>query len=485
MTDRQLSEETIRLAVEACPSGMIMTDAAGKIVLVNAEVERLFGYARDELMGRSIDVLVPPNVRGSHTKLREAFVVQPEARRMGAGRDLYGLHKNGTQIPVEIGLNPLSTKDGLLVLSAVTDLTERKAAEERFRLLLEASPIAKIMTDQAGTIVLINLEAERVLGYSRVELVGQPIEMLVPLRIRGSHVDFRNAFAAHPEARSMGKGRDLFIVRKDGVELPVEIGLNPILMPEGRMVLSAIVDISERKKAMQRLAEQREELQRSNADLEQFAYVASHDLQEPLRMVATYTELLAERYTGKLDENANKYIRYALEGAKRMQQMVKELLEYSRVGTNAKVPILVETEFVVENVLAGLKVAIDESHAEIVREQLPAVRADQGQLAQVFQNLIGNALKFRGERPPRIRVAAEKSNGKCLFRVEDNGIGIDKQYSDRVFQMFQRLHERGRYEGNGIGLAIARKIVERHGERIWFESEPGNGTTFYFTMPSG
>lgn len=485
MTDRQLSEETIRLAVEACPSGMIMTDAAGRIVLVNAEVERLFGYARDELLGRSIDVLVPPNARDGHTKLREAFVAQPEARRMGVGRDLYGQHKDGTQIPVEIGLNPVGTEDGLMILSAVTDLTERKAAEERFRRLLEGSPIANIMTDQNGTIVLANLEAERLFGYRRDELVGRPIEMLVPPRIRGDHVDFRKAFAAHPEARSMGKGRDLFVVGKDGAELPVEIGLNPILMPEGSMVLSAIVDISERKKALQRLAEQREELQRSNADLEQFAYVASHDLQEPLRMVATYTELLAERYRGKLDANADKYIRYALEGANRMQRMVKEVLDYSRISTNAKVPILVETEFIVENVLAGLQVAIDESGAEIVREQLPAVRADQGQLAQVFQNLIVNALKFRGERPPRIRIAADKSKGKCLFRVEDNGTGIDKQYSDRIFQMFQCLHERGRYEGNGIGLAIARKIVERHGERIWFESEPGNGTTFYFTMPSG
>ena len=271
MTDRQLSEETIRLAVEACPSGMIMTDAAGRIVLVNAEVERLFGYARDELLGRSIDVLVPPNARDGHTKLREAFVAQPEARRMGVGRDLYGQHKDGTQIPVEIGLNPVSTEDGLMILSAVTDLTERKAAEERFRRLLEGSPIANIMTDQNGTIVLANLEAERLFGYRRDELVGRPIEMLVPPRIRGDHVDFRKAFAAHPEARSMGKGRDLFVVGKDGAELPVEIGLNPILMPEGSMVLSAIVDISERKKALQRLAEQREELQRSNADLEQFA----------------------------------------------------------------------------------------------------------------------------------------------------------------------------------------------------------------------
>lgn len=282
----------------------------------------------------------------------------------------------------------------------------------------------------------------------------------------------------------MGSGRDLHIVRKDGTELPVEIGLNPIHTPEGTMVLSAIIDISERNRAMQSLTEQREELQRSNDDLEQFAYVASHDLQEPLRMVATYTELLAERYQGKLDQRADKYIGYAVDGAKRMQQLVKELLAYSRVSSQAKSPAVVNTEALVRDILGGLKVAIDESGAEIVCDQLPEVRADPAQLGQVFQNLIGNALKFRAERSPQIRIGSEKSNGKCVFRVEDNGIGLDKQYSERVFQMFQRLHERGRYEGSGIGLAIAKKIVERHGGCIWFESEPGKGATFFFTMPN-
>jgi light-regulated signal transduction histidine kinase (bacteriophytochrome) len=250
------------------------------------------------------------------------------------------------------------------------------------------------------------------------------------------------------------------------------------------MVLSAIIDISERNKSMERLAEQHEELQRSNADLEQFAYVASHDLQEPLRMVATYTELLAERYKGQLDDKADKYISYTVDGAKRMQQLVKELLAYSRVSSQAGAPAIVESGAVVRDVLGGLKVAIEESRAEIICDELPAVRGDQAQLGQLFQNLIGNALKFRAERPPLIHIGAEKSNGKCLFRVEDNGIGIDSQYSDRVFQMFQRLHERGRYEGSGIGLAIAKKIVERHGGRIWFESEPQKGSTFYFTIPS-
>jgi PAS domain S-box-containing protein len=481
--DRQLSEQTIRLAVEACPSGMIMIDAAGNIVLINTEAERLFGYEREELLGQSVDMLVPAGLRPAHVMHRDAFVGRPATRRMGVGRDLYGLRKDGTQIPVEIGLNPISTRDGFFVLSAVTDLTERKAAEERFRRVVEGSPIAKIMTDGRGTIVLVNVQAERLFGYQREELVGKPVEILVPPRIRGVHTDFRDAFLAHPEVRSMGQGRDLFLVRKDGSELPVEIGLNPIAMPEGRMVLCAVVDISERKKALERLAEQREELQRSNADLEQFAYVASHDLQEPLRMVSTYAELLAERYRGKLDDKADKYIGYCMEGAQRMQQLVKDLLAYSRVGSNAGIPIVVQPEVIIANVLAGLRVSIEESRAEIVRENLPAVRADQTQLAQVFQNLIGNALKFRGERPPRIHIRGEKGRPMCKFSVEDNGIGIDRQHADRAFQMFQRLHERGRYQGNGIGLAISKKIVERHGGRIWFESEPDKGTTFHFTMP--
>ena len=330
-----------------------------------------------------------------------------------------------------------------------------------------------MMTDQNGTIMLVNIATERLLGYRRDELIGKSIEMLVPPRIRGGHINFRKAFDAHPEVRLMGKGRDLSIVRKDGTELPVEIGLNRIQMADGMMVLSAIVDISERLEAIRNLAAQREELQRSNADLEQFAYVASHDLQEPLRMVVTYAELLAERYQGNLDERANKYIKYTVDGARRMQQLIKELLEYSRVSSNAKVPIQIESALVVENAIQALKVAIDESGADVAHDKLPTVRADQAQLGQVFQNLLGNAIKFHGDRPPRIRIGAEQRNGKCVFRVEDNGIGIDKQYADRVFQMLQRLHERGQYEGNGIGLAIVKKIVERHGGHIWFEIRTG------------
>jgi signal transduction histidine kinase len=237
-----------------------------------------------------------------------------------------------------------------------------------------------------------------------------------------------------------------------------------------------------RKQAEDELTQKAEELARSNHELEQFAYVASHDLQEPLRMVSSYCELLGERYRGKLDERADKFIGYAVDGAHRMQRLITDLLEYSRVGTAAKPLRFTDAAAVVASVLQGLQTTVQANQAVIVHEILPPVQADDVQLGQVFQNLIGNALKFRGERPPLIRVSAEAVEEMVRFAVTDNGIGIEKSNSGRVFQMFQRLHTREQFEGSGIGLAIAKKIVERHGGTIWFESVLGEGTTFYFTI---
>jgi signal transduction histidine kinase len=238
----------------------------------------------------------------------------------------------------------------------------------------------------------------------------------------------------------------------------------------------------QRQRAEDELARKVEELARSNHELEQFAYIASHDLQEPLRMVSSYCELLGERYRGKLDEKADKFIGYAVDGARRMQLLITDLLEFSRVGTQAKPLGPTDAEVVLTSVLQGLQNAVQANQAEVLRGSLPAVQADEVQLGQVFQNLIGNALKFHGERAPRIQVSAEVVDDMVRFAVADNGIGMEKDTSGRVFQMFQRLHTREEYEGSGIGLAIAKKIVERHGGKIWFESVPGEGTTFYFTI---
>jgi signal transduction histidine kinase len=226
-----------------------------------------------------------------------------------------------------------------------------------------------------------------------------------------------------------------------------------------------------------------EELARSNRDLEQFAYVASHDLQEPLRMVATYTQLLAERYQGKLDENADKYIHYAVEGALRMQTLVKDLLAFSRVGRKQETPREMDCTLVVRNVMANLQSLIQETGARISYEGLPVLVADPSELLQLFQNLIGNAIKFRRAERPEIRITAEKKKKEWLFSVEDNGIGIAPQHVEDVFVIFKRLHTRDEYPGSGIGLAICKKIVEHNQGQIWVESQPGQGSRFYFTWP--
>ncbi len=243
------------------------------------------------------------------------------------------------------------------------------------------------------------------------------------------------------------------------------------------------VELDERRRAEQLLAHYAEDLKRSNAELEEFAYVASHDLQEPLRMVASFTQLLAKRYQGKLDQDADDFIGFAVDGATRMQQLIQALLAYSRVGTRGKSLAPTDCNAILDLVRTNLCRALEESGAEVTAESLPTVQGDEVQLVQLFQNLIANAVKFHGEAPPIIRISAREDNGDWRFAVQDNGIGIALAHQDRIFKIFQRLRRRSEYPGTGIGLAICKKIVERHGGRLWVESEEGRGATFFFTIP--
>jgi len=481
LTERRQTEAKVRAllvaaqVVEAAPSAMLMIDRQRAITLINRKTEDLFGYARDELIGQPIECLVAERARDRHPAMIAAFFADPKARAMGEGRELFGRRKDGSEVPVEIGLNPLETPDGRFTLASIVDITEHKRAKERFRIVVEAAPNAMIIVDRLGIMTLVNHKAEELFGYARAELIGRSIEQLVPERFRGRHARHLHAFFATTRAGVTGTGRELFGLRKDGSEVPVEIGLNPIETSEGVFTLASINDITERKR-------NEDELRRSNAELEQFAYIASHDLQEPLRMVASYTELLGQRYRGQLDDKADRYIFYAVDGAKRMQRLVADLLAYSRVGSQAKPMVAVDMAAVLSGCLHVLDEPIRSSGAVIEAAALPSVLADEGQVRQLLQNLIGNALKFRGDAPPRIDIAARREADHWVFAVADNGIGIDMQYGDRIFEMFQRLHERGKYEGSGIGLAIAKRIVERHGGRIWLESRLGAGATFYFTL---
>jgi PAS domain S-box-containing protein len=362
---------------------------------------------------------------------------------------------------------------------------EGDAATDLFRGLLESAPDAVVIVDDQGQIEIINRQTERLFGYTRDELVGRSVDVLLPEPLRQRHADERAGYTRDPHTRPMGAGLELFGRRRDGSEFPVEISLSPMRTNGRLLVVSIIRDISARKQAEEHLRGVAADLARSNAELEQFAYVASHDLQEPLRMVASYTQLLARRYAGKLDEDADEFIGFAVDGAMRMQELINDLLAYSRAGTRPLQVVSVDTNRVVDQIITDLSLTIADKGAEVTRDDLPVVNADPTQLRQLFQNLIANGLKF--QRPgvaPRVHVSSRRESAGWVFGVGDNGIGIEPQYAERIFALFQRLHTRTEYPGTGIGLAICKRIVERHGGRIWFESETGQGTTFWFALPS-
>jgi protein-histidine pros-kinase len=483
LRDAKLVEAKFRDLLESTPDAIVMVNVTGRIVLVNAQAESVFGYARAELLGQPVEMLLPARFHAAHHGHRGAFFAQPRTRTMGAGLELYGLRKNGREFPVEISLSPLATVEGTMVMSAVRDITDRRQAEQKFRSLLEAAPDAMVIIDSGGRITLVNSQTEKLFGYPRDELLGEAMEILVPERFRARHPGHRGGFFAQPHARAMGEGLELYARRKDGSEFPVEISLSPLDTVEGMLAMSTIRDISVRKKTEAHLLQKVEELNRSNEELAQFAALASHDLQEPLRMVASYTQLLSRRYKGKLDAEADEFIAFAVDGATRMQLLIQDLLAYSRVSSSGRELLAISSKAALDQALINLRGAIEESGALVTNDTLPAVLADQTQLVQLFQNLIGNAIKYQNPGIPRVHVSAANGRGQqWIFSVKDNGLGIEAQYLQRIFGMFQRLHKREEFAGTGIGLAICKKIVERHGGRISVESQIGKGSTFRFAL---
>lgn len=362
-------------------------------------------------------------------------------------------------------------------------IVERQKTETQLRQVIESVPNAIIMSDENSHITLVNSLVEQMFGYHRDELIGQSVDILVPNRFRANHPQYQISFLHAPQTRAMGAGRDLYARTKSGNEIPVEIGLNPIQTSQGLQVLSAIVDITERKKIEEKLEAHARELARSNEELEQFAYVASHDLREPLRMISSYVQLLEQRYHNQLDQDAKDFIQFAVDGAERLQTLINDLLSFSRVGTRGKPFHPTNVQHVLDQVCKHLKFVIDDNKAQIKYQNLPTIMADETQLIQVFQNLISNAIKFQSSVSPKIQIDAQQQQGYWQFSVSDNGIGIDPNFSERIFVIFQRLHTREEYSGTGIGLAVCKKIVERHGGRIWFEPSPPHGTRFLFTIP--
>ena len=377
------------------------------------------------------------------------------------------------------------------------DLARRRHAEEalresdaRFRGVLDSAPDAMLITDEGGSIQTANAQAETLFGHARDDFAGRRLGDLLVQRAASAGGDGSDALpvsrendAAYLHFKTLSAKYDG--IRKDGSLFPVEMSRSPVEVGRQKLLITAVRDRTEQQLAEDALSRYSLDLARSNAELERFAYVASHDLQEPLRMVSSYTQLLSRRYKGKLDAAADEFIAFAVDGANRMQKLINDLLALSRVGTQARPSEPVDTGGVLRRVLSDMRPTIESVEAKIVApEEMPTVLADGTQIGQLFQNLIGNALKFRRDSSPRVEITVRpEGENFWRFSFEDNGIGIEPQYFERIFVIFQRLHGKESYPGTGIGLAICKKIVERHGGQLWVESQPGQGANFLFTLP--
>lgn len=357
-------------------------------------------------------------------------------------------------------------------------------SEKKFRALLESAPDAIVIVDWHGHIALVNEQTERLFGYPRDELIGQNLTELIPQRFRAWHREHQKRFMQAPRTREMGRELELLARRKDGSEFPVEISLGPLRTDQGLLVSAVVRDVTWRKEIEAELKLRAQELERSNEDLEQFAYVASHDLQAPLRTVGALVQMLGRRYEGRLDADADELLRQTVDATRRMQRLIDDLLSYSRVSQGPPAPGRVETGDAVDEVLRSLAEEISDTGARIEVGDLPAVEGEGTMIEQLFQNLIANALKFTRESPPTVHVRAERDGPRWRFSVADNGIGIDPDHAERIFQMFQRLHGSDEFPGTGIGLAICKRIVEAHGGEIHAEPSPAGGTIMTFTLPA-
>ncbi len=460
--------------LDAVPAGIIVTHQDGRISYLNAEAERLFGYSRNELLGQSIDTLLPDRFSGHHSKLRQGYIEQPSTRYMGAGRDLYGKRKDNSEFPLEIGLRPLIADGEQFIVATIVNITRRKQLEERLVKVIEASPYGQLLVDERGIIQLINPSLLSLFGYTKEELLGESMDILLPERYRKGHEKLRAGYVQKPSLRAMGLGRDLTGRHKSGTEIPIEIGLSPVESDAGSLTLAVVTDISERKRLELNLKQ-------ANAHLEEFTYVASHDLKSPLRGISDLVEWINE----DLGENSTESIQKNIERIRlrigRMERLIDDLLLYARAGKKAKESTAINVEALIAEIIDLHPIP---AHFKIQQEiHISEINAAKIPLETVLRNLFTNALKHHTGVAPCITISAEASGSYCLFKVIDNGPGIPVAAQERVFRLFQTLNNNSS-SGSGIGLALAKRLTESHGGQIELISDADSkGCSFHVWWP--
>ena len=409
--------------LEAAPIGMLVIDVDGRITFVNAHIERLFGYERSELIGVPLERLLPSRVREKHAHSRADFMKAPQARAMGMGRDLYGLRKDGVEVPVEIGLSPVVIEQGSFVLSSVVEITERKRSEERFRLALEAAPTGMILVDDSGSISLVNAQVEILFGYRREELIGRKIEMLVPERFRSHHPQFRAGFRQAPETRPMGRGRELYGLRKDGSEMPIEIGLNPLTTSDGDFVLSSIADVSARKQSVQQLKEQSAALAATLQEREVLLQEIHHRVKNNLQIIASLVNMQMRKLADPRSRETLTECKTRIDAIALIHQMLYQSGDFSSV------PFATYTRGLVTTIFQASGLSFERVAMELAIDELALPVAQAIPCGLIINELVTNALKhaFPEQRGGTIRVALTQANAATLrLEVSDNGIGMPK-----------------------------------------------------------
>ncbi len=479
------AEERFAHAVLGSNDGIWDWDLRNNEVFYSPRWKNMIGYQEDELIDNfsTFESHLHPD---DHDRVLNAVTTYLSGSHAIYSIEFRFRHKDGFYLWILARGMAFLDKDGTpyRMAGSHTDITEMKRAqlevierETRLSAIMDNAVEGFVTMNDRLYIESFNVAAVRMFGYQPEEVLGRSATLLLPENDANEALSKDSLETMAGTISIIGSPREALGQHKDGSIFPIELAISETHIGGNRILTAIVHDITQRKKV-------ETDLRRSNQDLEQFAYIASHDLKEPLRMISSYLQLLERKHLDKLDDEARQYIGFAVDGALRLRSLIDDLLEFSRVGTHGGVPQPTETEAVLRQTCENLQIALTEADAILTHDPLPVVMADPGQLVQVFQNLIANALKFRSERQPSIHISSRKQGDMWLFAVQDNGIGIESKHFERVFIIFQRLHARDKYEGTGIGLALCKKIIERHGGQISITSELGQGTRFSFTLPA-
>ncbi|MFC6998210.1 sensor histidine kinase [Rufibacter roseus] len=490
----------LKAIIDTAIDGIITIDARGTIETVNPAAAKVFGYLPEEVIGQNIKILMPEPDRSLHDQYIENYHRTGIGQIIGIGREVLGRRKDGTVFPFLLSISEVRLHDKQIFTGIVHDISNLKKAEAALResenkitSIIQAAVDGIITIDTRGIMEMVNPSAAKLFGYDPEELLGKSINMLMPEPDQSRHDKYIHNYETTGHRKIIGIGREVTGLRKDGSTFPFYLSISEVQLADRKVYTGFIHDITQQKLNEEKLRRYAAELMRSNLELQDFAYVSSHDLQEPLRKIQAFGDRLLTKEQDNLSEQGKDYLERMLNAASRMQNLINDLLAFSRVTSKATPFVKVSLDTILTEVLSDLEITIEQTGATVNRSPLPVIEAEPTQIRQLFQNLISNAIKFRkDDEKPVIKISAELIQLKehltatpgdemvKLF-IQDNGIGFNEKYLDRIFNIFQRL-EGQKYVGSGIGLAICRKIAIRHGGDITARSQPGVGTTFIVSL---